>query len=55
MNLVSKEYLHTELRGLEHRLEARFERIDGDLKLNRWMLGFFIASVMSIVIKTFFS
>ena len=55
MNLVFKEYLHNELRDLEHRLDARFECIDGDLRLNRWMLGFLMASVMSIVIKTFFS
>ena len=44
-----------DLRELELRLDTRFERIDGELKLNRWMLGFLIAGVMSLVIKTFFS
>ena len=53
--LVTKEYLRNELRDVEHRLDARFERIDGELKLNRWMLGFLVAGVLSIVIKTFFS
>ena len=40
---------------LEFRIDTRFERIDGELKLNRWMLGLLIAGVMSLVIKTFFS
>lgn len=53
--LVTKEYLRNELRDVEHRLDARFERIDGELKLNRWMLGFLVAGVLSIVIKTFVS
>lgn len=44
-----------DLRELELRLDTRFERIDGELKLNRWLLGFLIAGVMSLVIKTFFS
>jgi hypothetical protein len=43
-----------DLRELDLRLDARFERIDGELKLNRWMLGILIAGVMSLVLKTFF-
>ncbi len=35
-------------------MSVRFERIDGELKLNRWMLGVLLAGVMSIVVKSFF-
>ena len=35
-------------------ISIRFERVDGELKLNRWMLGVLLAEVMSIVVKTFF-
>lgn len=52
--LVTKEYLNHELRDLEHRLDAKFERIDGELKLNRWMLGVLLAGVISLVLKAFF-
>jgi hypothetical protein len=52
--LATKEYLKTELRDLEHRLDARFERIDGELKLNRWMLGVVMAGIVSLVLKAFF-
>ena len=44
-----------DLREVELRLDTRFERIDGELKLNRWMLGFLVAGVMSLVIKSFLS
>lgn len=44
-----------DIRELELRLDTRFERIDGELKLNRWMLGFLVAGVMSLVIKSFLS
>lgn len=52
--LTTKEYLSHELRDLEHRLDAHFERIDGELKLNRWMLGVLLAGVISLVLKAFF-
>jgi hypothetical protein len=53
--LVSNSTLDHRLKETELRLDSRFERIDGELKLNRWMLGLLIAGVMSIVIKTFFA
>ena len=52
--LVTKEFLHNELRDLEHRIDTRFERIDGELKLSRWMLGVLLAGVISLVLKAFF-
>jgi hypothetical protein len=48
--LATKQDIRLEVRDLEHRLDARFERIDGELKLTRWML----AGVMSLVLKAFF-
>ncbi len=41
------------LKETELRSDARFERIDGELKLNRWMLGAILAGVISIVVKSF--
>ena len=53
--LESNLTLDHQLKETELRLDARFERIEDELKLNRWMLGLLIAGVMSIVIKIFFS
>lgn len=53
--LVSNITLDHRLKETELRFDARFERIDGELKLNRWMLGILIAGVMSLVLKTFFT
>lgn len=53
--LVSNITLDHRLKETELRSDARFERIDGELKLNRWMLGILIAGVMSLVLKTFFT
>ena len=52
--LVTKEQLSHELRDLEQRIDNRFERIDGELKLTRWMLGVILAGVISLVLKAFF-
>lgn len=39
---------------LEARMEARFERIDGELRLNRWMLGaIVVAEVISLLAQVF--
>jgi len=39
---------------LEAKLETRFERVDGELRLNRWMLGLMLAGVVSLILKAFF-
>ena len=52
--LATKQDIKLEVRELEHRLDARFERIDGELKLTGWMLGAMLAGVMSLVLKAFF-
>lgn len=36
-------------------MNVRFERIDGELKLNRWMLGVLLAGVILLVLKVFFN
>ena len=43
-----------DISDLRRDIDVRFERIDGELKLNRWMLGILIAGVMSLVLKAFF-
>lgn len=39
---------------LEAKLNARFERVDGELRLNRWMIGMLLAGVASLVLKAYF-
>jgi hypothetical protein len=42
------------LERLEAKLDARFERIDGELRLNRWMLGVIVvAEAMPLLAKLF--
>jgi hypothetical protein len=43
-----------DLERLEARLETRFERVDGELRLSRWMLGLMLAGVVSLILKAFF-
>lgn len=52
--LATKEYLSREIRDIEQRIDTRFERIDGELKLMRWMLGMVLAGIISLVLKAFF-
>lgn len=51
---VSIQSLDNRLKETELRIDARFERVDGELKLSRWMLGVLLAGVMSLILKTFF-
>ena len=44
----------SDLEGIKSEMHVRFERIDGELKLNRWMLGVLLAGVVSLVLKAFF-
>ncbi|MCB2261415.1 MAG: hypothetical protein LGR52_00465 [Candidatus Thiosymbion ectosymbiont of Robbea hypermnestra] len=43
-----------DIERLESRLDARFERVDGELRLNRWMIGVLLAGVISLVLKAYF-
>jgi len=43
-----------DIERLEAKLDTRFERIDGELRLNRWMLGLMLAGVVSLILKAFF-
>jgi len=47
--LVTKHDLIEAKNEIKADMNVRFERIDGELKLNRWMLG-----VISLVLKAFF-
>jgi hypothetical protein len=44
-----------DLISLESRLSDRMTRIEGEMKLIRWMLGVVLAGVVSIVFKLFFA
>ena len=52
--LVTKHDLTKAKNEIKADMNVRFERIDGELKLNRWMLGVLLAGVISLVLKAFF-
>jgi hypothetical protein len=52
--LITKHDLTEAKNEIKADMNVRFERIDGELKLNRWMLGVLLAGVISLVLKTFF-
>lgn len=52
--LITKHDLNEVKNDLKAEMNVRFERIDGELKLNRWMLGVLLAGVISLVLKAFF-
>jgi CHASE3 domain sensor protein len=52
--LVTKHDLTEAKNEIKSDMNVRFERIDGELKLNRWMLGILLAGVISLVLKAFF-
>jgi hypothetical protein len=52
--LVAKHDLFEAKNEIKADMNVYFERIDGVVKLNRWMLGVILAGVLSIVLKTFF-
>lgn len=43
-----------DIERLEAKLDTYFERQDGELRLNRWMLGLMLAGVVSLILKAFF-
>jgi hypothetical protein len=52
--LVTKHDLTEAKSKIKDGMNVRFERIDGKLKLNRWMLDVLLAGVISLVLKAFF-
>ena len=52
--LVTQHALTEAKNEIKADMTVRFERIDGELKLNRWMLGVLLAGVISLVLKAFF-
>jgi hypothetical protein len=52
--LATKEDLKSGLNQLETKLDARFEKVLGEIVLLKWMLGILIAGVVSLIIKSFF-
>lgn len=52
--LVTKYDLTEAKNEIKADMNVRFERIDGEVKLNRWMLGVLLAGVILLVLKAFF-
>ena len=52
--LATKEDLRSGLSQLEMRLDARFEKVLGEIVPLKWMLGILIAGVVSLIIRSFF-
>jgi hypothetical protein len=52
--LVTKHDLNEAKNDIKAGMNVRFERIDGGLKLNRWMLGVLLAGIISLVLKALF-
>lgn len=53
-DLVTKRDLKDAVGELKTEMSIRFERVEGELKLNRWMLGLLLAGVLALILKTFF-
>ena len=51
--LVTKHDLTEAKNEIKADMNVRFERIDSELKLNRWMLGVLLAGVISLVLDIF--
>nr|VFJ47512.1 MAG: hypothetical protein BECKFW1821A_GA0114235_101641 [Candidatus Kentron sp. FW]VFJ67949.1 MAG: hypothetical protein BECKFW1821B_GA0114236_113710 [Candidatus Kentron sp. FW] len=45
----------SDLREMDQNMKAEFTRMDGEMKLIKWMLTLLLAGVMSLVFKSFFS
>lgn len=43
-----------DLRELELRLNSRFEKTEGEMRLVKWMLGMIIAGIATLILKSFF-
>ena len=52
--LVTKHDLTEAKNKIKADMNVRFERINGELKLNRWMLSVLLAGAISLVFKVFF-
>ncbi|WP_340121802.1 hypothetical protein [Methylobacter svalbardensis] len=52
--LVTKHDLIEAKNDIKADMNVRFDRIDGELNLNRWMLGVLLAGVISLVLTAFF-
>ena len=50
---VEFKTVRSEIKETELRTDARFEKLIGEMTLIKWMLGFLIAGVTSIVLKIF--
>ena len=52
--LVTKQYLDMRLKELDFSLKSDISRLDGELKVIKWMMGFVLAGIAALVLKSFF-
>ena len=52
--LATKDDLQHALKELEGRMDIKFERMQGELTLIKWMLGLILGGVVALVLKAFF-
>ncbi len=43
-----------DIRELELRIDSRFERVYGEMRLMKWMLGILVGGVTALILKAFF-
>lgn len=48
------ELVRQEVRELELRNDAKLEKIKGDMKAVKWMLGVIVGGVIALLVKSFF-
>ena len=48
------EHARKEREDLRRHMEIRFERVEGELRLHRWMLGATFAGVVAVLLRLFF-
>lgn len=51
---ITKEELKTELTALKFELKTDIHRVESNVKVLNWMMGFLLAGVFSLVMKAFF-
>ena len=44
----------SDLKEIELRLDARFEKLNGEMTLIKWMLGLIVAGTATLILKSFF-
>jgi len=52
--LATKDDLHNTIKDLEIKLERHIDGLEAQITLLKWMMGFLLAGVASLIVETFF-